>query len=288
MSEFCILTDSSCDLDAEMVEKLGIRVIPLGIHADGKDYMNYPDNRDISPAEYYNMLRSGISASTSAPSVATFSQAMEEIVGEGMDMLYLGFSSALSATYNTGAIAADELAVKYPDRKIYTVDTLCASLGQGLLVYLAAEEKKKGRTIDEVKEYVENSRLNLCHWFTVDDLNHLHRGGRVSKSTAIIGGALNIKPIMHVDNEGRLIKTGVARGRKNSIKALLEKMQETATGAQTVFISHGDCLEDAETLAAMIRERFEVGEIYINHVGPVIGTHSGPGTLALFFSGTQR
>jgi len=288
MSEFCILTDSSCDLDAEMVKKLGVRVIPLGIHAEGKDYLNYPDNRDISPAEYYNMLRAGISASTSAPSVATFSDAMEEILNEGKDMLYLGFSSALSATYNTGAIAAEELTAKYPDRKIYTVDTLCASLGQGLLVHFAAAEQKKGRTIDEVKAAVESSRLNLCHWFTVDDLNHLHRGGRVSKSTAIIGGALNIKPIMHVDNEGRLIKTGVARGRKSSIKALLEKMQETATETDTVFISHGDCLQDAESLAAMIRERFKVSEIYINYVGPVIGTHSGPGTLALFFTGKQR
>jgi len=283
-----ILTDSGCDLTDELTKELGLIIAPISVHSQGNHYLDYPDNRDISPAAYYSILRSGAEASTSAPGISVFIQLMEDILKEGDDVLYLGFSSALSATYNTGAIAANELAEKYPDRKILTSDTLCASMGQGLLIYFAAMEQKSGKSIEEVYEFVEKNKLNLCHWFTVDDLMFLHRGGRVSKGTAVIGGALNIKPIMHVDNEGRLIKTGVARGRKNSIRALFDKMEERVTNTQTVFISHGDCIEDAEYLAQMIRNRFKVNDIRINYVGPVIGTHSGPGTLALFFLGTER
>lgn len=288
MAEYVILTDSSCDLGQDMIDRLGIRVIPLGVHSQGREFLDYPDHRDMSPEEYYRLLRSGVDASTSAPSIDAFTQVMEEILSDGKDVLYLGFSSGLSATYNTGTIVASELAAKYPDRKIYTTDTFCASLGQGLMVYLAVMQRQKGHTIEEVLDYVDRKKLNICHRFTVDDLNHLHRGGRVSKGTAVIGGALNIKPVLHVDNEGHLIKTGVARGRKNSIKALFDKMQETMINADTVFISHGDCLEEAEQLANMIREKYEVKELYINFIGPVIGTHSGPGTLALFFLGTER
>lgn len=288
MAEFRILTDSGCDLTGELVKELGLEIAPISVHTQGQHYLDYPDNRDISPAAYYSILRSGAEASTSAPGISVFIQLMEDILKEGQDILYLGFSSALSATYNSGSIAASELAAKYPDRKILTSDTLCASMGQGLLIYFAAMEKKSGKSIEEVHEFVEKNKLHLCHWFTVDDLMFLHRGGRVSKGTAVIGGALNIKPVMHVDNEGRLIKTGVARGRKNSIKALFDKMQASVTNTQTVYISHGDCLEDAEHLAQMIRDRFKVKDIKINYVGPVIGTHSGPGTLALFFLGTER
>ena len=184
----------------------------------------------------------------------------------------------------------EELRSEFPDARIETVDTLCASLGQGLLVYLCAMEKQKGRSLDEVKTFAEQARLHVCHWFTVDDLNHLKRGGRISAATALFGTMLSIKPVMHVDDEGRLIPVSKARGRRASLLALVDRMAQTAIDPanQTVFISHGDCLEDAEFVASELRRRLNVQTIHINYVGPVIGNHSGPGTMALFFLGTQR
>ncbi|MDO4732840.1 MAG: DegV family protein, partial [Bacillota bacterium] len=221
----------------------------------------------------------------SAVNTAAFLQAMEPVLQEGRDILYMGFSSGLSSTFSASVTAVAELQERYPERKIYAFDTLCASLGQGLLVYLAAQKKAAGASIDEVLAYLEETRLNLCHWFTVDDLNHLRRGGRLSATTAVVGTVLNIKPVLHVDDEGRLVNVSKVRGRKKSINALFAEMQERAIDpqGQTVFISHGDCLEDAETLAEMIRAEFGVKDFLINPVGPVIGAHSGPGTLALFF-----
>ena len=217
-------------------------------------------------------------------------QAMEPHLQAGRDILYLGFSSALSGTYNAGAVAARQLSEKYPDRRLYAVDTLSASMGQGLLVYLTVQQKRAGATIEQARDYAEAQKLHLCHWFTVDDLNHLHRGGRVSATSAVLGTVLNIKPVLHMDDEGRLIFMEKVRGRRNSIKRLLDKMRETAIepDKQIVFMSHGDCLEDAEYLAGRIREEWNVQDVVINYVGPVIGAHSGPGTLALFFLGTQR
>ncbi|NCB30801.1 MAG: DegV family protein, partial [Clostridia bacterium] len=169
-------------------------------------------------------------------------------------------------------------------------DTLCASLGQGMLIYLAVQQKQAGKSIEETRDYVESNKLHLCHWFTVDDLHHLHRGGRVSAASAVVGTMLGIKPVLHVDDEGRLIFIEKVRGRRNSLKALVKKMEETALApaTQTIFISHGDCLSDAELLASMIREKMPVQNIIINYVGPVIGAHSGPGTIALFFLGAKR
>ena len=217
-------------------------------------------------------------------------QAMEPHLQAGRDILYLGFSSALSGTYNAGAVAARQLSEKYPDRRLYAVDTLSASMGQGLLVYLTVQQKRAGATIEQARDYAEAQKLHLCHWFTVDDLNHLHRGGRVSATSAVLGTVLNIKPVLHMDDEGRLIFMEKVRGRRNSIKRLLDKMRETAIepDKQIVFMSHGDCLEDAEYLAGRIREEWNVQDVVINYVGPVIGAHSGPGTLALFFLGAQR
>ena len=205
-------------------------------------------------------------------------------------MLVLAFSSGLSGTYNSSRLAVEELQEKYPQRKIYTVDTLCASLGQGLLVWLAAQQRKEGKSIEEVRDWVEANKLSLCHQFTVDDLHFLKRGGRISATTAVVGSMLQIKPVLHVDDEGHLINIGKARGRHASLKALVDKMEKTVTeeGKKTVFISHGDCLKDAETVAEMVRQRFGTQDIRINYVGPVIGAHSGPGTLALFYLGTQR
>ena len=290
MSEFVLMTDSSADLSQEMVQELGVTVLPLSFTIQGKVYRNYPDNREMDLPLFYDMLRAGELATTSAVNVAEYTQAVEPILQEKKDVLILAFSSGLSSTYQASVLAAEELREKYPDRKIYTVDTLCASLGQGLLVYLAVQEQRKGRSIEEVRDWAEAAKLHLCHQFTVDDLHFLKRGGRISATTAVVGSMLQIKPVLHVDNEGRLINIGKARGRQASLKALVDKMEKTVTeeGRKTVFISHGDCRKDAVAVADMVRERFGTQDIRINYVGPVIGAHSGPGTLALFYLGTER
>ena len=290
MSQYIVMTDSSCDLPAGLAAELELEVLPLSVLIDGKSYVNYLDERDITFADCYAALRAGKNATTSAVNVEAFVQAMEPHLQAGEDILYLGFSSALSGTYNAGAVAAQQLAEKYPERKLYAVDTLSASMGQGLLVYLTVQQKRAGATIEQARDYAEAQKLHLCHWFTVDDLNHLHRGGRVSATSAVLGTVLNIKPVLNMDNEGRLIFMEKVRGRRNSIKRMLEKIRETAIEPekQIVFMSHGDCLEDAEYLAGRIREEWGVKDVVINYVGPVIGAHSGPGTLALFFLGTER
>lgn len=215
---------------------------------------------------------------------------MTPFLDAGQDVLVLAFSSGLSTTYQSSVIAVEELREQYPDRKIYTVDTLAASLGQGLLVWHAAQLRTQGKTIEEVRDWVEENKLHLCHWFTVDDLNHLKRGGRVSAATALLGTMLSIKPVLHVDDEGHLINMSKARGRAASLKALVDKMEETAIdpAGQTIFISHGDCEGDARKVAGMVKERFGVEVAVIGTIGPVIGAHSGPGTMALFFLGEKR
>ncbi len=290
MSDFVILTDSSADLGEEMVRKLDVQVVPLGFVLDGQAYHDYPDNRDMDPHAFYERLRKGDAATTNAVNTAQYTEALEPLLQAGRDVLVLAFSSGLSATYQSSVIAVEELRAKYPERKLYTVDTLCASLGQGLLVWYAAQLRERGRSIKEVQDWVEEHKLNLCHQFTVDDLYFLKRGGRVSAATALVGSMLHIKPILHVDSEGHLINIDKVRGRQASLKALVDRMEETAIdpGSLTVFISHGDCLEDAQMVAEMVKKRFGVDEVYINYVGPVIGAHSGPGTVALFYIGTER
>lgn len=288
MQNYVILTDSGTDLTKKLAKEIDVKVIDLFVTVEGREPI--PDS-EMDIKELYSLLRNKQKASTSAVNLDAFVSAMTPFLEEGKDILYLGFSSGLSSTYNAGKLAAQELSEKYPDRKIYTVDTLCASLGEGLLVFLAAKKRLAGASIEEVRDFAENSKLNLCHWFTVDDLFFLKRGGRVSAATAVVGTVLGIKPVMHVDNEGRLIKTGIARGRRASIDALLAKMKETLMGDPkdaTVFISHGDCEGDANYLAESIKKVMEVKEIVIGYVGSVIGSHSGPGTLALFYLGTER
>ena len=290
MSKFKIITDSSCDLTAELAEQLKLDVLCLSVLAEDKVYKNYLDGREISPTDYYNMLRSGLMAKTAAANIEDFNDIFKKWLDDGYDVIYLGFSSALSGTFNTGKIVADEMSEKYPERKIYCVDTLAASLGQGMLVYYAANMQKSGASIDEVRDWVEENKLSQAHLFTVSDLHHLQRGGRVSKTTAIIGSALGVKPLMHCDNEGKLVKTGVVRGRQASLDSLVKRMKETIINpeGQTVFISHGDCIDDAEYVKSEILKALPVKEVIINFVGPVIGTHSGPGTMALFFFASER
>ena len=214
MRYYTIVTDSSCDLPAPLLEKMGIRVVPLAVNLDGKTYFNYPDGRAIGFEEYYAQLRSGKQATTSAVNMSLFRTVMEAELIAGHDVLYLGFSSGLSGTFNAGAMAARELQEEYPEFELIAVDTLCACMGQGLLVYLAALEKAGGKSMHEVRDFVEAQKLHICHWYTVDDLQHLKRGGRIGGTTARLGTMLNIKPVMHVDNDGHLINVSKARGRK--------------------------------------------------------------------------
>lgn len=290
MSQFVILTDSCADLAAELVTELDVQVLPLSYEMDGRIVYNYPDNREMDPHEFYELLRGGKTAVTAAVNVAQYTEVIEANLQEGKDVLVLAFSSGLSTTYNSAVIAADDLKEKYPERKVYVVDTLCASMGQGLLVYLAAKERDKGRSIDQVRDWTEANKMSIAHQFTVNDLFHLKRGGRVSATTAVVGTMLAIKPVLHVDDEGHLINIAKARGRSASLKALVDKMEQTVIdpAEQTVFISHGDCLEDAQTVADMVKARMGVKEVVINYIGPVIGAHAGPGTVALFYTAKER
>lgn len=290
MNDYVLLTDSSADLSQQLVEELGVEVLPLCFTMGDKTYRNWPDNREMDPEEFYRMLREGGMATTSAVNVGDYTEALTPFLEAGKDVLVLAFSSGLSATCNSARIAAQELSEQYPQRRVRVVDTLCASLGQGLLVWHAARLKQAGKSLDEVGDWAEENKLHLCHWFTVSDLHFLKRGGRISSATAVLGTMLSIKPVMHVDDEGHLIKVGTARGRGASLKAMVDHMAETADdpGNQVVFISHGGCLEDARKVAEDVKARFGTKEVVINYVGPVIGAHSGPGTVALFFLGSKR
>ena len=290
MNDYVLLTDSSADLTDALVKELGVEVLPLSFTMRNKTYRNWPDNREIDPKDFYRQLREGEMATTSAVNVSDFTETIEPHLKEGRDVLVVAFSSGLSATCHSAQIAAQELSEQYPERKVYVVDSLCASLGQGLLVWYAARMKNEGRGIGEVRDWLEENKLHLCHWFTVDDLHFLKRGGRISSATAVLGTMLSIKPVMHVDDEGHLTKVGTARGRNASLKALVDHMAETAidSAGQTVFISHGDCEGDANRVAEDVKRRFGVQTVVLNNVGPVIGAHSGPGTVALFFLGRHR
>lgn len=287
MRDYVILTDSGSDLSKDKASEIGVKVIDLTVVKEGEAPVC---DSQVDLAEFYDFLRTKKQANTSAVNVDIFEEAMEQIIAEGKDVIYVGFSSGLSSTYNSGRLAAEEISAKYPDAKVYAVDTLCASLGQGLMVYLAANMKKNGASIDEVHDWLEANKLHLCHWFTVDDLMFLKRGGRVSAATAVMGTMLQIKPVMHVDNEGHLIKVSTARGRRASIDALFDKLKATAIepASQTIFICHGDCIDDAKYLAERIENEIHPKEIFIDYTGAVIGSHSGPGTLALFYLGTER
>jgi len=288
MNKYIIITDSSCDLPQYRFDENGVENVMLTVNLDGTDYVNYADWREIEPHAFYNELRAGKPAKTTAANVDQFKTVMEPHLKAEEDILYIGFSTGLSGTFNAGRLAAEELMANYPGRKIICVDSLCASLGQGMFVDMVAAKKAEGADLEECAKYAEDIKMSMAHWFTVDDLFYLHRGGRVSKTTAIVGSALGIKPIMHVDDEGHLIKVEVARGRKNSIKRLVDKMRATVTSADYVYISHGDCQEDAEMLMDLVKKEFNPTHTCINYVGPVIGAHSGPGTLALFFAAKER
>lgn len=290
MPDYKITTDSTTDITPELVDELELHVIPMIFTVDGKDYRNTPDNKDLDPHEFYEMLRNGKQSLTTQINGETFKDEVRPFLDNGLDVLHLCFSSGLSSTYNSIRLAAEDLLEEYPDRKIIIVDTLAASMGEGLIVYHAGVLRKQGKSIDEVAAWVEENKLKLAHWFTVDDLNFLKRGGRLSGAAAFFGTVLNIKPVLHVDDEGHLIPIDKIRGRRKSLECLVDHMAKTAVNPseQVIFISHGDALEDAQYVEKLVRERFGVKTVYMNHIGPVIGSHSGPGTVALFFLAEKR
>lgn len=288
MNSYLICTDSACDLPSVLLDELGIKSCPLTFRFDGDD-KEY-ENGEMDTKTFYNRMRGGECAKTSAVNSEVFKNFFDKLLSEGNDIYYLGFSSGLSTTYNSARIAADELRSVYPDRKIIVCDSLAASAGFGLLLYYAFEKKKSGATIEELSDYIESIKMNVCLWFTVDDLVYLKRGGRISPTVAFVGNALGLKPVLHMDNEGHLVSVSKVRGRKNAISALVAKYTELAKdpGNSIVYISHSDCYDDAKLLSDMINEKHGVSASLITDVGPVIGAHSGPGTLALFFIGKEK
>ncbi len=282
-----IITDSCCDLTNEWIAKLNISVVPLNMLFKGETRQ---DSVSDGIKEVYQALREGEVASTSAVNPETWANYIEPVLKDGQDVLVLAFSSGLSTTYQSAVIAANDLMEKYPDRKVNVVDTLCASLGQGLLTIHTCAKRDEGLSLEELTAWVEENKLHLCHWFTVDDLMYLKRGGRVSAATALVGTVLKIKPILHVDDEGHLISISKVRGRKAAIENLAERTAKSFIPGKNKFmaICHGDCLEDAEYLAALLKEKTEAEEVFIGYTGAVIGSHSGPGTLAAFFLGEAR
>lgn len=288
MNEYVIFTDSACDIKPEVLKEWGVGYNELTFRFDGEDksYLNF----EMSTGDFYDKMRGGAVAKTAAINPDTFAESFESILKEGKDVLFLGFSSGLSTTYNSGRIAAESLKDAYPERKIITVDTLCASAGEGLLVYLATKKKEEGASIEENAEYVKSLVPKLCHWFTVDDLVYLKRGGRISAVSYVVGSALGIKPVLHVDNEGHLVSVQKVRGRRTAIDTLVKKYEELADDKEgaTLFISHADCDRDVKLFSDAIKAKFGNDTDLVTDVGPVIGAHAGPGTLAVFFIGKER
>lgn len=290
MSDFVIYTDSTTDLPQALADSLGLKIIPYSFRVGDTEYFNYLDHRELASPDFYNFLRAGKSASTSLVTTHRYIETFEPCLKEGKDILYLCLSTGLSSSYGQSLLAAETLEAAYPERKLIMVDSLCASMGQGLLAYYAAKEKEKGKSLDEVADFIRKLVPNLCHWFTVDDLNHLRRGGRVSGAAAFMGTMLGIKPILHVDDNGKLIPMAKVRGRAKSFEYLCERMAESILPPedQVLFISHGDALEDAQKLAELLKSRCGKTHTVINDIGPVIGAHAGPGTITLFFVGNKR
>lgn len=286
---YILSTETTCDMDSAYYRENGINLLGMTYSLGEREYDSAGEDT-LTAKEFYRLVREGAMPKTAQVSVEKAARSFEELVQEGYDIFHLAFSSALSGTYQACCIAAQDVMEKYPGSVIRVVDSRCASMGQGLLLNYALTLKKQGLDLEKLVEAVEEAKLHLCHNFTVDDLNHLHRGGRVSKMTAIVGTALGIKPLLHVDDEGRLINVGKVRGRKQSLNWLVDKMGERVGSCRNdvVYVSHGDSYEDAKYVAELVKKRFGIKKVVIGDIGPVIGSHSGPGTVALFFMGETR
>lgn len=288
MKDFVISTDTTSDLPLSFITENDIDIHPL-YYAFGEEL--FGGDNILSEKDFYARMRNGDLPTTQATNPEVSKELFKKRIDLGVDVLHIAFSSALSSSYNNSSLAAKEVMEENPDAKIIVIDSLSASMGEGLVVYKAVEMKKSGMTINEITEYINSHITNFCHQFTVDDLYHLYRGGRVSKAAAILGTLASIKPMLHVSNEGKLVPFGKVRGRKKSLIALVDRMEETIGSfkgkSDIAFISHGDCIEDAQFVADLIKERFGM-KVWINPVCPTIGSHSGPGTVALFYMGDER
>ena len=287
MRDYIITVNSTVDTGKEWLEERNVPVIPLKYTIDGQEYT---DMYGLSDKEFFQKLREGKMSVTSQINPEEAKEMLEPYVKEGKDVLHLAFSSALSGTCNSMKIAAEELQEEYPEAKVIVVDTLCACMGEAMLLYYALKQKEAGKTIEEVAQWVEENKLHVCHNVTVDDLFHLHRGGRVSKTAAVLGTMVKVKPIIHMDDNGALKVIGKERGRKKSLHKIVDMAVERSEGwdNEIIMITHGDCLEEAQYLAQLVKEKFGIAKAMINHIGPVIGSHAGPGALALSFMGESK
>lgn len=287
MSDYIVTVNSTVDVPKEWLKERGVPVIPLKYTIDGK---TYEDMEGLSPKEFFEKLRDGKMSTTSQVNPEEAREAMKCFLEEGKDILHLGFSSALSGTCNSMRLAAEDLREEYPDRKIIVVDTLCACMGEALLLYYVLKQKAEGKTIEEAARWAEDYKLHVCHNVTIDDLHHLQRGGRVSKTTAVLGSMVQIKPMIHMDDKGSLQVIGKERGRKKSLNKIVDTAVEQSKGWENdiIMITHGDCIEDAQYVAKLVQEKMGIDNILINNIGTVIGSHTGPGVVAVFCMGEKR
>ena len=287
MNEFVIVSDSTVDLPKEYLQSKQVPIISLSYIMDG---VTYEEMDGLSHKEFFEKLRAGSLPTTSQINPEQAREALEPFAKEGKDILYIGFSSGLSGSYNSVRMAAEVLKEEYPDINIIAIDSLCACMGEGLLLYKALELKEHGMSMEEIAKWVEANKLHICHNVTVDDLNHLHRGGRISKTTAVVGSMIKIKPIIHMSDEGKLVVIGKERGRKKSLVSIVDRMEKQMQGYDNdiVMITHGDCIEDAEFVKKQVEERFGIHNVMINGIGSVIGSHTGAGVVAVFFMGDKR
>lgn len=290
MNQYVIVSDATLDLPEGIIEEYGIRIIPMGVHIDEVEYSHYPDERELTVEEFYSKLKNGAVSRTTQITPAVFLEYFTEILKQGLDLIYIAFSSGLSGTYNTSQIVIRELKEEFPDRRIYSIDSLCASVGEGLLVLNAAIRKKNGMDIEDLRDWLEQNRQRSRHWFTVKDLYHLKRGGRITSLEAIVGTALKIRPILSTDDQGKLTVVSKIRGSRAELDFMLNKLETEGTdlSSQAVIIGHGDDLEQAKELEKLIREKNIVKDVIISKIGPIIGTHTGPGMLALVYMGDKQ
>lgn len=288
--DYVIITDSTSDLAQGYADALGLVIIPYLFRMGGNEYYNFLDHRELSSKDFYSSLHAGVTATTSLVTAQRYTDTFEPFLKQGKDILYMCLSTGLSSSYSQCLLAAEALSAQYPQRKLIMIDSLAASMGQGLLAYYAAKARDEGKSVEEAGDYIRGLVPQICHWITPSDLNHLRRGGRVSGASAFVGTMLNIKPIIHVDDEGRLIPVAKVRGMSNAMEYMIDRMQDTQLEPknQIAFISHSDAPDEAKKLADRLINRLGPREIVINDIGPVIGAHTGPGTITLFFVGSKR